>query len=183
MVISDKTYTIAEFEEYATAHPDLLLELIDGGIVEKVTSEEHAKIVGWLVHLIIVYLKTHHEIKGHWGVEASYKPVGDDQNERRPDVSLRITGDSVSKKSHVEGMPDFAVEMKSINNSYDELRDKAKFYIANGTRLVWLVYPTRRIVEVYFADGTSELFKEEHTLSGGDALPEFEVKVSDIFDL
>jgi len=183
MVVSDKTFTLKEFEAYAAAHPDLLLELVDARIVEKVTSEEHGKIVGWLVHLIIVYLQAHPEIKGHWGVEASYKPVDDDKNERRPDVSLRITDEAVNKDSYVEGMPDFVVEVKSTHNTYDELREKARFYLAHGTRLVWLVYPTRRIVEVYFADGTSELFKEEHTLSGGAVLPEFEVKVSDIFDL
>lgn len=35
MVVSDKTYTVDEFEAYAAAHPDFLLELIDGRIVEK----------------------------------------------------------------------------------------------------------------------------------------------------
>jgi Uma2 family endonuclease len=49
------------------------------------------------------------------------------------------------------------VEVKSSKNGYDELREKARFYLANGARLVWLVYPTRQIVEVYFADGSSEL--------------------------
>ncbi|MGB7340984.1 MAG: hypothetical protein WBC91_18950 [Phototrophicaceae bacterium] len=43
-------------------------------------------------------------------------------------------------------------------------------------------YPTRQIVEVYFADGTSELFTTEHTLSGGDVLPNFQMAVGDIFD-
>ena len=43
MVISDKTHKIEEFEAYAAAHPEQLLELIDGRIVEKVTSEEHGK--------------------------------------------------------------------------------------------------------------------------------------------
>jgi Uma2 family endonuclease len=80
-------------------------------------------------------------------------------------------------------MPDFALEVKSPNNSYDELRDKAKYYIAHGSRLVWLIYPSRLIVEVYFADGPSELFDKGQLLSGGDVLPNFEMTVSDIFDI
>jgi Uma2 family endonuclease len=182
MVISDKTYTITEFEEYAATHADLLLELIDGRIVEKVTSEEHGKIVINIGSELRLWQKRT-GIKGHYSTESSHRLPDNISNERRPDVSFRVTDDKVSNKGKLYEMPDFAVEVKSINNSYDELREKAKFYIANGTCLVWLVYPTRRIVEVYFADGTSELFKEEHTLSGGDVLPEFEVKVSDIFDL
>src|SRR5688500_4310346 len=98
MVISDKLYTIDEFEAYAALYPNKLLELIDGRIVEKVTSEQHGKIALWLAHLIIVYLQAHPEIKGHWSSEASYKPENDDKNERRPDVSFRRTEDEVSRE-------------------------------------------------------------------------------------
>lgn len=99
-----------------------------------------------------------------------------------PDVSFRFTDEAVSSESAIYTMPDFAVEVKSIGNTYEGLREKAKFYLANGTRLVWLVYPQRRIVEVYFADGSSELFHDEHKLVGGDVLPNFEMQVADIFD-
>ncbi len=45
MLSREKTYTLAEFDAYAAQHPDKRLELIDGTIVEKVTSEEHGKII------------------------------------------------------------------------------------------------------------------------------------------
>jgi Uma2 family endonuclease len=44
MALSEKLYTWEEFEEYAETHPDALLELIDGRIVEKATNEKHGKI-------------------------------------------------------------------------------------------------------------------------------------------
>lgn len=80
-------------------------------------------------------------------------------------------------------MPDFAVEVKSRRKAYDQLREKARFYITNGTRLVWLVYPAKRIVEVYFADGSSELFQADDTLSGGEMLAGFSMRVDDVFDV
>lgn len=43
MVLGDKTYTIAEFEDYIMQHPDRLFELIDGRIVEKVVGRKHGK--------------------------------------------------------------------------------------------------------------------------------------------
>lgn len=181
MLISEKIYTIAEYEDYAAAHPDMLLELIDGRIVEKVTSEEH----GYIVITIGSELRSWKKrtgAKGHFSTESSHRIQKDQKNERRPDVSFRYTEDKVSNATALYDMPDFAVEVKSLGNSYDELRGKAKFYLANGTRLVWLVYPERRIVEVYFENGTSELFKEQHLLSGGDVLPNFEMKVADIFE-
>ncbi|MDQ7025766.1 MAG: Uma2 family endonuclease [Anaerolineae bacterium] len=182
MVIADKLYTIDEFEAYAATQSEKLLELIDGRIVEKVISEEHGKIAIWLGYLIITYLQEHPEIKGHWSSEASYTPTGDDKNERRPDVSFRLTDKAVSRATRFEGMPDFVAEVKSKTNSYDELREKAKFYLEQGSRLVWLIYPEPQFVEVYFEDGTSAAFKEGQTLSGENVLPNFEVPVSKLFN-
>lgn len=171
-----------EYEEYAAAHPNKLLELIDGKIVEKVTSEEHGNIIITIGSELRSW-KKRTGVKGHFSTESSHRIQKSQKDERRPDVSFRYTNDSVSSATALYKMPDFAVEVKSIGNDYDELRDKARFYLANGTRLVWLVYPTRHIAEVYFEDGSSELFKEDHTLSGEDVLPEFEMTVADIFDI
>ena len=181
MLISEQLFTIEEYEAFVATHPERLFELIDGRIVEKVTSEEHGKIVINIGSELRFWQKQN-KIKGHYSTESSHRLSEDEHNERRPDVSFRFTEDGVSNKSAVYTMPDFAVEVKSTGNTYDGLREKAKFYLANGTKLVWLVYPTRRIVEVYFADGSSELFQTEHSLSGGDVLAHFEMKVIDIFE-
>jgi Uma2 family endonuclease len=181
MVISETLYTLAEFEAYAAAHPDQLLELIDGRIVEKVTSEEHGYIVLKIGMALLNWRQTNN-IKGFPSTEATLRLPDDDKNERRPDVSFRYTDETVSRKATLPTMPDFAVEVKSPKNGYDELRDKARFYLAHGSRLVWLIYPTRRLVEVYFADGTSEIFKEGDMLLGGDVLPNFELAVNAIFE-
>ena len=181
MVISDKRYTISDYEQYIATHPDSLFELIEGRIVEKLTSEEHGRIVINIGSELRFWCKQN-QIQGHYSTESSHRLTENDYNERRPDVSFRYTEESVSNKSAIYGMPDFAVEVKSTGNTYEGLREKAQFYIDNGSRLVWLVYPSRRIVEVYFNDGSSELFRDEHILSGDDILPNFQMTVSDIFD-
>jgi Uma2 family endonuclease len=182
MTIQEELYTLEEFEAYAAAHPDQCFELIDGRIVEKVTSEEHGVIALRIGAKLLAWIEAH-KIKGHAGVEISHRRPEDKYNERKPDVSFRYTSERVNSATFLLLMPDFAVEIKSKNNGYEELREKAQFYIANGTQLVWLVYPTKQIVEVHYADGSSDLFKETETLDGGDVLPGFQLDVAAIFGL
>ena len=52
--------------------------------------------------------------------------------------------------------------------------------MAHGTRLVWIIYSTRQIVEVLTATERHFLTIDD-TLSGGDVLPGFSVPVRDLF--
>jgi Uma2 family endonuclease len=61
------------------------------------------------------------------------------------------------------------------------MRDTAAYYLANGSRLVWLVYPNYRLIEVYRPDADIVILGEEDTLTGGDVLPGFELPVREVF--
>lgn len=78
-------------------------------------------------------------------------------------------------------MPDLAVEIQSPDDRPMSLRKKAAYYIANGTRLVWLVLLEKRQVEVYRPGEKVVGLTEDDTLDGGDVLPRFSVLVRDIF--
>jgi Uma2 family endonuclease len=182
MTISEKLYTLSEFEALCDEQPERLLELIDGRIVEKVTNEKHGKIATNIAAELRAWVKRSANIRGHYGVENTYRLPDDDMNERRPDVSFRYTTDKPSEMIHV-GLPDFAVEVKSPKNTYEELREKAQFYLEHGTQLVWLVYPVKQIVEVYFVNKPSELYTIDDTLDGGDILPGFQMTVADVFEI
>lgn len=179
MVISDKRYTIAEFDAYSEQHPERLFELIDGRIIERVVGLKHGKIVLKIGSRLVTWVEKNN-IEGHYATEVHHQIKDDDTNKFLPDVSFSY-GEGSAEEGIVIGLPDFAVEVKSPSNTYDDLREKAKTYIANGTQLVWLIYPSRNIVEVYFEDGSNELFDKDQTLSGGDVLPNFEMTVGDIF--
>ena len=179
MVITDKTCTLREFDTYIYNNPKALVELINGRMIEKVTGTEHGRAVANILYELVAWYKQN-GIDGHYGTEVHHTIDDETDTMLQPDVSFsyRITQ---RPGGTVQGLPDFVVEVKSPGNSYDDLRDKARLYIANGTKLVWLVYPTRQIVETYAADGTNDLFTSDMSVSGGDVLPGFSMGVSDIF--
>lgn len=76
--------------------------------------------------------------------------------------------------------PDLAVEVISPNNKTSDTHLKVMQLLQAGTRLVWLVYPETRTVVTHTTDGARTL-REDDTLSGGDVLPGFELRVGNIF--
>jgi Uma2 family endonuclease len=48
-------------------------------------------------------------------------------------------------------------------------------------RLVWLVFPRRRTVEVWRLDGSRTELREADTLDGEDVVPGFAIQVGEIF--
>lgn len=180
LIVPDKIYTLQEFETVVAENPNRLLELINGKIVEKVTSDTHGMIAINIGSELRQWLKRT-GIKGHYGTQVSHRRQNDTRNERLPDVSFRFS-DEGTKDRPVEGMPDFAVEIKSRGNSLNELRDKVRFYLANGTHLAWIVIPSQRKVEVY-TDAASEstIIDGEMVLSGGETLPDFSITLDEVF--
>lgn len=83
--------------------------------------------------------------------------------------------------------PDLAIEVLSPSNTFKEILFKIESYLRYGTKMVWIVYPEDEIVDVWrtMPDGSlnKRTFKKEDTLSGEDVLPNFNLPVSDIFNL
>lgn len=90
-----------------------------------------------------------------------------------------------SFKAKFELAPDLAVEVVSPSNRKREMLDKVESYLASGTKLVWLVYPTIKVGDVYRLndDGSINIRKitVDGTLDGEDVLPGFSLRVSAIF--
>lgn len=78
-------------------------------------------------------------------------------------------------------MLDLAVEVKSSTDTYNSMRERADYYLRHGTHMVWLVYPEKKIVEVYQPDADVQILVESDTLDGGDVLPGFTLAASAIF--
>jgi len=72
-------------------------------------------------------------------------------------------------------------EIKSPDDTYMSLRDKAEYYVQHGCAMVWLIYPEKRIVEVYQPGTDIDLLVAGDTLSGGEVLPEFTLAVEVVF--
>lgn len=98
-----------------------------------------------------------------------------------PDVSFVLAGQPPITEGAVPRMPDLAIEIQSPDDTLKARREKAAYSIANGTRLVWLVFPQKRYVEVYRPDEEMEILFGSDVLEGGDILPGFILSLAEIF--
>jgi Uma2 family endonuclease len=174
-------YTVDEFEEYLRQpeNVDRLIELVNGEMVEKMPTEQHGYIAGIFVTNLNIFVIPRK--LGIVSVEARHRMPKDSYNARMPDVSFSGGRRSLVKDGAVPRMPDLAIEIQSPDDTVKAMREKAAYYLANGTRLVWLVFPRRRYMEVYRPDEEMEILFGSDVLDGGDVLPGFTLAVAEIF--
>ncbi len=76
--------------------------------------------------------------------------------------------------------PDLAIEVISPNDRYTEVNEKVADWLAAGTRMVVVVNPRNRTVNVHTTDGTTTLAMGD-TLDGGDVVPGWQMPLADMF--
>lgn len=77
--------------------------------------------------------------------------------------------------------PDFVVELRSKSDNMEPLREKMREYIANGSRLGWLIDRKNQKVEIYRQNQDVEILDHPRTLSGEDVLPGFVLDLTDVW--
>jgi Uma2 family endonuclease len=77
------------------------------------------------------------------------------------------------RKKFLPICPDFVIELVSESDDIEETRAKMREYIANGTRLGWLLIPRTRAAEIYRPERSPEVIIAPDTLSGKDILLNF----------
>jgi len=105
---------------------------------------------------------------------------------RRADVSF-IRADRLTTQVLSEGdctiPPDLAVEVVSPNDLASALNLKIEEYLRAGVRLVWVIDPEVRIVQVFRANGSGQWLREQDSLSGEDVVAGFECQVAALFPI
>jgi Uma2 family endonuclease len=117
-------------------------------------------------------------------VESGYVLARDPDTVRGPDVSfVSREREAVAplRPGFLQAAPDLAVEIWSPDNSMPGLRAKAREYLAAGTRLVWLVDPRRRTVEIHAPGIPVKTRSAGETLDAADVLPGFALSLSGLF--
>lgn len=123
------------------------------------------------------------------GVGAAFDACGyllsrDPDTVRAPDLSF-VAGERLADVP--EGItflpfpPDLAVEVLSPSNRPREVHAKIAELLAAGTRLVWIVDPSKRTVAVYRTLLAPKRLDERGVLDGEDVLPGFSVAVAELF--
>lgn len=176
--------TVKAFEQFLAAPENVgrLFELIDGVIVEKMPTEQHAEIQTRIAGEIYIYVKAHPG--GRVTSEARHRARNDQYNDRLPDVAYTTPArvKPVVKKGAVTHLPDLCVEIKSPSDTYLGMRAKAAYYLENGAKLVWLVFPDKQAVEVHTADSPISTLGINDSLTGGTVLPDFTLALKLIFE-
>ncbi|MDQ7027447.1 MAG: Uma2 family endonuclease [Anaerolineae bacterium] len=182
MMIQERINTVEEFEAFTELpeNADSLFEFIGGGIFEVPSNPAVSKIAMMIGALLLTFVQKHK--LGHITGEAGGYIVSGERY--APDVAFI----SYEKQPELAGSgynpnpPDLAVEVISSNRSdeHDKLRIKMTNYLAAGT-VVWVVKPDNKEVEVHVSGEAVKIYRENDTISGDKVLPNFELKVADIF--
>jgi len=181
MAFQERLYSVAEFEAFIALPENAgrLFELIKGEIVEKMPTQLHALIASLFNALLVIY--TQKNPIGWVFSELRVKLPDDDRNDTVPDIAFVLkAGRQFDPDAPLTYMPDLAVEIQSPGQSDKFMADKAAYYLSNGARMVWIVYPAKRLIEVLTATDR-KLLTEKDVLEGGDVLPGFVVAVSELF--
>jgi Uma2 family endonuclease len=159
-------------------------ELVKGELRKMSPSGwEHGVIVVNVTVLLAPYVKAN-KLGVCSGAETGFKIASDPDTVRAPDLAFvsqdRIPEGGVPKKFW-PGAPDLAVEVLSPGDTRAEVDEKVKDWLQAGARAVWVINPKRRSVSVYSPATDVTRLSEGDELEGGEVVPGFRCKVSEIF--
>lgn len=181
--------------EYARVTPEDLLEMSDSKQYELVNGQLEEKEVSYLSSLTGIEVSfqlrlflQEHPIGTVTGSDCSFQCFEDDEDDplkiRRPDVAFiargRLPAEQLAR-GHVTISPDLAVEVVSPNDTVYDLNKKVEEYLRAGVRLVWVIDPENRTLDVYRADRTLARLMPEDELTGEAVVPGFHCQVKDFF--
>jgi len=188
MAIQEKLYTVDDVWELSH-HPEnenKYFYLIDGELYwDMPPGGQHGTLAIEIGYHLRHFLESHD--LGKVTAETGYYPPDDRNTLLAPDVAFISSSRAPQPfpKRFVPAMPDLAIEILSPTDSLAEVRRKAAVYLANGTRLVWIVLPAEKGVDVCRAsEGTGlniEFVGLEGSLSGEAILPGFELELKLLF--
>jgi Uma2 family endonuclease len=145
-------------------------------------GSEHGYTVVNITGLFFNYFKAN-PIGLAFGAETRIKIASTPDTVRAPDLSFirneRIPESGIPN-GYWLGAPDLAVEIISPGDSYSEVEEKSLDWLDAGTQRVIVVNPRNRTVTVYRSPSDATVFRGSDELDGGDVMPGFTCKVSEI---
>lgn len=163
---------------------DTLYEVVNGVRVELLPmSAREVGLASVLAGYLWQFLRI--ALTGHVVSEMLFRLRNDPILERRPDVGYvpfdRWPHDEIPETEAWHVVPALAAEVVSKSNTADEVLKKIEEYFAAGVELVWVIYPKQQLIHVYEDLKTIRVLDVNDTLTGGKVLPQFSLKVSDLF--
>jgi Uma2 family endonuclease len=159
-----------------------MCELVDGMLVEKPMGLYESMLAVVLAQVLRNFLDQH-DLGIVAGEEGALRLAPG--LVRKADVSFiaweRMPNEELPNEPIPDLAPDLAVEVLSKSNTEAEISRKLQEYFAAGTRLAWVLDPTRRTARVHTSPTEFRLLPESDTLDGGEVLPGFQLPIREWF--
>ncbi|MEM1013824.1 MAG: Uma2 family endonuclease [Planctomycetota bacterium] len=157
-------------------------ELVDGRVIEMPpVGMGHGKRQVQFASLLSAWNGEHK--LGEVMVETGFILAREPDLTRGPDISF-IRRETIppdqNEDDFVEAVPEFVVEVVSKRDRPGELETKAEEYLAFGVKMVVVVNRQSRQLTIYRPETEPVVLKADQAFDGGDVLPGFSCKVSDI---
>jgi Uma2 family endonuclease len=169
--------------EQLLALPDdgLRRELILGEVRTMAPAgSEHGKRAGRVATPLCAWIYSH-PVGEILIAEPGFILARDPDTVRAPDLAFFVT-DRVppDKPGFVEVMPDLVLEVVSPNDREVEVVEKAAAWLTAGVRVVWVLWPGRRELQVWRPDGTVRSLGPADELTCKELLPGFRLPLAKV---
>jgi Uma2 family endonuclease len=107
---------------------------------------------------------------------------------RSPDVSWversRLAGlTEEEKEGFLPLCPDVVVELRSVSDTLNNLKEKMREYVESGARLGLLIDPRERKLYAYRGDGTVDVYENPESFPFDPVIPGFVLDLLEIWDV
>ena len=159
-------------------------ELIRGVLHETMpTGHEHGTIVTNLVFALMSHVRPR-RLGTVVASDSSVRLERDPDTVREPDIAY-TSAEKIPLDARIPGyadvLPDLVVEIRSPGDSRRAVHDKARMWLSHGVRLVWVVHPDTRTVDVHRPDLPATTVAGRDSLDGADVLEGFTCTLSEVF--
>ena len=156
-------------------------ELVEGEIILLTPAGwEHGEVANEIAYHLNVFVRQR-QLGRVVAAETGFILARDPDTVRAPDVAFVCSERWMQTSGFFPGAPDLAVEVVSPHDRFSDVSQKVQDWLAHGTRQVWVVDPSRRVIQVYQHDRTVTDFGEGEIIDGGDLLPGLRLAVRDCF--
>jgi Uma2 family endonuclease len=162
---------------------DQLYELVEGRLVQMPPPKPRHGKIAFMIGFIL----------GQWVLPRTLGTLFAAETgfliKRQPDTVLAADvafvaaerGQGLDDTGYYPFAPDLAVEVASPGQTPKAMAMKARQWLSNGARLVWVVFPEAQQVEVWRPGSATRTLAVTDTLDGADVLPGFTCQISEFF--
>src|SRR5262249_40530380 len=145
------------------------------------SGEEHGVLSATIAYLLLRFVKANN-LGTVYGAEVGFKLESDPDTVLAPDVAfISKHRAGIPSRGYRIGPPDLAVEIISPSDRKSKVEEKTEKWLKFGARVVWLVDPQSRSVEIVFSKDKRILLNESDELIDDEVIRGFRLQVAEIF--